>query len=274
MSEKTAFDAMMDDASTTAAPSQATATDQASGNQARDDAGRFAKAGDPPVTDAPAASAPASQSAPAATPSAEPQKQEAIPLATALEWRDQAKAFKRELEQLKTQQRPSEPAPEVPSATQDPEGFASYMADLANRTRMNTVFEVSEAMATEKHGTDAVKGAMEWAMEQAQASPSFAAEYLRQKHPIDWAVKQQKRFGLMSQIGDDEESYIRRRAAELGLTAPAPQPEPQPSQAAPQPQAAQPAPSAPRSIASMPSAGSQHSVPSGPGKAFEAAFQT
>lgn len=261
MSENTAFDTMMDDASSAPAPSQAPATDPA---QPRDDKGQFAKAGEPaPSTATPSAPAPAS------TPAPEP-RQEAIPLATALEWRDNAKAFKRKLEALEAE-RAATPAPEVPSATADPEGFAGYMADLANRTRMNTVFEVSETMATEKHGADAVKSAMDWAMGQAQASPSFAAEYLKQKHPIDWAVKQQKRFGLMDKIGDDEEAYIRRRAAELGIAAPAPT-EPQPSSAVPQPSAA-PAPKpAPRSIASTPSAGSQHSVPTGPGNAFEAAF--
>ena len=257
---------------TTPAPAP---TSSAPSEQPRDEVGRFAaKPADAPAP-APAAAAPAPVAptpAPAATPApTQEPKQEAIPLATALDWRDRMTAAERRLKQLEHQ--PAQPR-QVPSAQAEPEAYAAYLENIANETRVNTRFEMSEALAREKHGDDATQKAMDWAMEQAQTSPSFAAEYLQQRHPIDWAVKQQKRHALIAVIGDDPEAYIAAEIAKRTQAATAPQPQTATPAAAPPPQAAQPAPAAPRSIAHSPSAGaSQHITPSGPGRAFDAAFQ-
>jgi hypothetical protein len=269
MSEKSAFDTMMDDAQT---PAPSPATDDK--GQPRDDQGKFAKAPEPQP--AAAATPPAPTPTPPA-PTPEP-KHEAIPLPTALEWRDRMTAAERRLKEIEQQRKEQElPAPQIPSVTEDPEGFAAHMADVANRVALNKGFEISEVMAVKEHGADAVKAAKDWALVKAEEEKNrlgfspFAAEYMRQLHPIDWAIKQQKRDALLAQIGDDPEAYIVAEIAKR--TAAGASPEPQPSSAAPQPSAAQPAPkAAPRSIASTPSAGSQHSVPTGPGNAFEAAF--
>lgn len=247
--------------------------------QPRDDSGRFApKAADAPAP-TPTAAAPTPQAqtpAPASQPAPTPEpKQEAIPLATALDWRDQLKANKRELETLKAQIAQQQRQPQqVPSAQQDPEGYAAYLENIATSTRVNTRFEMSEALAREKHGDDATQGAMDWAMGQAQTSPAFAAEYLQQRHPIDWAVKQQKRHALMTAIGDDPEAYIAAEIAKRSQPATASTPEPQSQQAAsPQPAAATPTPAPPKSIVNQPGAtGSLHTIPTGPGAAFAAVF--
>lgn len=176
-----------------------------------------------------------------------------------LDERDKRKALERELQELKSRQTVA-PAP-VPSIQTDPEAFAEYQQHLVQQTRTNTIFDVSETMAREKHGDDAVASAMEWALQRAEQSPAFAAEYIKQKHPIDWAVKQQKRDTTLNEIGDDADAYVRRRAAELGLivgaappsqaVAPIPAAIPQPAPTA------QPAPAPlPRSIASAQAAGS------------------
>lgn len=136
----------------------------------------------------------------------------------------------------------------IPSAS-DPEAFAQYV----EQTKTNTVFDVSETMAREKHGDEPVAQAMDWALQKAQQSPAFAAEYLRQKHPIDWAVKQQKADKLVSEIGNDPEAYKARIIAEHLASIAA-----NPTQAAQPLQAATPNPSVPRpprSLASQPNAG-------------------
>lgn len=264
----------LDGNSTPAQPAPDTSAAPASPDQPRDEHGKFAsKANDaPPAT---AAAAPVLQPAPtpAIAPAApvEP-RHEPVPLATFLDVRDKLKAAEKRLSEI--DQRPQQPQP-VPSASADPEGYAAYLENIASSTRINTRFEMSEALARDKHTDDVVQGAMDWAMEQAKTSPAFAAEYLQQRHPIDWAVKQQKRHAMLTQIGDDPEAYI---AAEIArrTAAPALTPAAQPAipAAAPSPQVVQPAsaPAAPRSLANAPTAGSQHHVPSHPGAAFDATF--
>lgn len=254
----------------------ATPDNPAPTEQPRDEQGKFAPKADAAPAPAPAAAAPAPEApipAPAPTPAPTPEpKHEPVPLATFLDIRDKLKAAEKRLAELDRAQ-PSQP---VPSATDDPEGYAAYLNDIANATRINTRFEMSEALARDKHGDDTVQQAMDWAMEQAKTSPAFAAEYVQQKHPIDWAVKQQKRHALLTTIGDDPEAYIAAEIAKRLAASPAPTPEPQqasPAASPPQVATPAPAPAAPRSIASAPAAGaSQHVTPSGPGSAFEATF--
>lgn len=227
----------------------------------------------PPVaaaTPEPAAT-PAPSPAPQAPAPAElPKAQEIIPFATALEFRDRAKAAERELADLKAR---TAVAPAVPAIQTDPDGFAQYLAEQNQRIATSTRFEVSEVMAREKHGEDTVTQAMDWAMKKAESSPAFALEYIKQKHPIDWAVRQQKRDTTFNEIGDDVDSYIAKNAERLGFVKAAPSQAP--AGGAPQPAAATPAPQpAPtRSLASAPAAGGgQTSVPSNPVAAVEALF--
>jgi len=91
-------------------------------------------------------------------------------------------------------------------------------------------------MATKEHGEETVKAAMEWGMQRAQQSPGFAAEYMRQRHPIDWAVSQHKEQIELQEMRADKAAYIRKHATALGLI---PQATPQSASApaAPQPHA-------------------------------------
>jgi len=260
----------------TASP-PATPDNTAPTEQPRDEQGKFAAKAE--AAPAPAAATPAPEPSPATVPAVTPAptpepRHEPVPLATFLDIRDKLKAAEKRIAELDRAQ-PSQP---VPSASDDPEGYAAYLENIANSTRINTRFEMSEALARDKHGDDTVQKAMDWAMEQASTSPSFAAEYVQQKHPIDWAVKQQKRYALLSTIGDDPEAYIAAEIAKRLAGSPAPTPEQQPAAptaSPPQVATPAPAPAAPRSIASAPAAGaSQHVTPSGPGSAFEAAFPT
>lgn len=179
-----------------------------------------------------------------------------VPLAAVLDEREKRKKAEERLAALEAQQRKPQAAPSVQD---DPEGFAQYVQQVQERGAISSRFELSEVIATKDHGADVVKAAMDWGMERSQQSPAFAAEYLKQKHPIDWAVRQHKREKLVSEIGDDDaaqKAFIERRARELGLIPAAPPTGAPAPQAAPQPVAPSKPPPPSPSLASAPSAGS------------------
>jgi len=220
----------------------------------------------PEPTPAPTPTPPSETAAPVPVP--EKQREE-IPLPVFLDMRDKLKAAERERDELRAAQRQPQA---VPSIQDDPEAFAAHQADLINRTRTSTIFDVSETMATEKYGAEPVKSAMDWAMQRAEASPAFAAEYLKQKHPIDWAVKQQKRDALLNEMGDDPDAFIARKIAERSAGQAQTPAAPVMAHTQPvAPQAHTPAP--PASLASAPSAGGMATIPTGPMAAFDATFR-
>lgn len=154
---------------------------------------------------------------------------------------------------------------EVPSFQDNPEALAHYI----EQQKTSLAFDMSETMAREKHGDEPVTSAMSWAAQKCEAEKArlgfspFAVEYLKQKHPIDWAVKQQKRDAMMGEIGDDLEGYVARKIAEHAAAPKTNEPQAaapvstQPAAQAPQ-QSANPPP--PRSLASAPSAGGLNTV--------------
>ncbi len=176
-----------------------------------------------------------------------------VPIAAVLDEREKRKDLEKRIAAYEAAER------QAPSVPTDPEQLAQYIEQQTQRALVNARFEDSEERATEKHGADAVTAAKEWGMQRAQQSPAFAAEYIKQKNPIDWAVRQHKREKLVSELGDDDASqkaFIERRARELGLIPPVSPPQSAPARAAPQPPPPpEPAPLPTRSLASATSAG-------------------
>jgi hypothetical protein len=229
----------------------------------------------------PAEAPPAAAEAPAEVVAPEPQPEPTpapqanngppmAPVTALLDERDRRKAAEQRLAELEAQLR-QQPAPETPDPYDDPAGYQAHVAQQLQAQAVSVRFDVSETLAREKHGDEAVTAAMDWGLQKAQTSPAFRDEYLAQKNPIDWVVRQQKREGLLSAVGDDEEAFIRRRAAELGLIAPdagAGTTSVPGQQQAPRPAAP------PRSIASATSAGSsQREIATGPLAAVDALFR-
>lgn len=241
--------------------------------QPRDEGGRFAtKPAEQPVQQ--------QEPAPAQPVASTPSKPQVDPeqFKGYLDEREKRQAAEARAKDLEKQlsERTAKPV-EIPSVQTDPAAWEQYQQQLVQQTRTSTIFDVSETMAREKHGDAPVQEAMDWAMGEAQRSPHFAAEYLRQKHPIDWAVKQKKRSDVMGKIGDDPDAWVRARYAEL--TAAPQTNEPQapasaPNQpAAPVSQQPQTPAAPPRSLASAPSAGGLNTVvPTGEFAALEDMF--
>lgn len=207
---------------------------------------------------------PAPEPAPEPTPEPEAPKDEqrTIPLATALNWRDEAKELKRRVEQFEAQQR-QDPRPD---AFDDPEGFID---ERLARQR----FAFSDRFARKEYGKEAVEAAVAWAQERAPTDPIFAASYMREEDPVEWIVQQHKRETLLSDIGDVNklDDWFAREAAKRGYAAMT-----APDAAAPLPvavtqPAARPAPP-PRSIASDRSAAPAPVSPEGERDGFLASI--
>lgn len=194
------------------------------------------------------------------------------PVAALLDERDKRKAAEQRLAELEARLAQQQPQ-ETPDPYDDPAGYQAHIASQVQVQALSLKFDLSESMAREKYGDDAVTAAMEWGAQKAQANAGFRDEFLAQKNPIDWVVRQQQRDSLLSAIGDDDvETFVRRRAAELGLLAATDAGAGNPSVPGQQ-QAPRPAPP-PRSIASAASAtGSHREVSTGPLAALDAVFK-
>jgi len=199
-----------------------------------------------------------------------------VPISAMLDERDKRQKTEARLRELEAQQRQPEPVPSI----QDPEQLAAYLEARAERAEWNAKANWSEHSARDKHGSETVDKALEWAFAKGEAekrrfgfSP-FAAEQVNAVHPVDWVVKAYQQHQAFSEYGDDEakqKAFIEKRARELGLIPdPAATVSVAPPQPTPVPQPPRPVPS--KSLASAPSAGGNQTIPTGPGVAFDSAF--
>lgn len=144
-----------------------------------------------------------------------------IPIAALMDERDKRKAAEERLKVLEARQAEQ---PKTPDPYDDPQGFAAYQESKVQQAVLANKFEMSDVIAKQAHGEEAVNAASEWAMEKAKADPTFAAQYMREAHPIDWIVRQHKRDGIYSQLPTDISSldeFIEREIAKRSQTAPA-----------------------------------------------------
>lgn len=192
-----------------------------------------------------------------------------VPLTVLHEVRDELKETKRQLAEMQAQ-RQAAPA-EAPDPYDDPQGFAAHQNEQVNRALVNQRFQTSDLIARQQHGAETVEAAAAWATERASKDTGFAQSYMQQPHPIDWIVQQHKRDGLLKDIGENPDDYVRRRAAELGYAIAAPIAPVVLPVAQQQPALVQPSP--PRSLASAPSKGGAiKDVPTGPMSSLGAVF--
>lgn len=187
-----------------------------------------------------------------------------IPLPKYLDERERRKEAERRLAEYEAQQAPSQ----RPDPLDDPEGYAAHFERQMEERLTGQRLQMSNVMARQSYGADAVDMAVNWAAEKAKVDPLFAAAYMGEAHPIDWIVRQHKRDGLLSDIGDNVDDWFTREAAKRGFVS-----QSAVSVVAPIPVATQPAvrPAAPpRSIAS--DAAASASVPGDPSADFMAIF--
>lgn len=174
-----------------------------------------------------------------------------VPLTALLDTRDQLREARERIRAFEAQQQPVE----SPDPFEDPEGYAAHQqASFEQALKVNT-FNTSKLIAESGPDAALVPQALQWAHQRAEADPGFRHQSFNHPNPVGFALQEFKRQQTLTQVGDDPDAFVRRRAAELGFVQPNPQPA-NPAPQAPQPVAPQ-RPSAPRpSLASAPSAGS------------------
>jgi hypothetical protein len=214
---------------------------------------------------------PALEVTPEATPEPAPELQDdkRVPLATFLDARDEAKELKRRVAEYEAKASQAAPA-EMPDPYDDPTGFANWQTTQVQQALTAQRFQMSDVMAKRDHGADTVEAAGLWAAEKAKFDPGFYQSYMNEPHPIDWIVRQHKRDGLLSEIGDNVDDWFTREAAKRGYSV---GPAPLPPLAVPQQQVA-PTPEPPRSLAAAPSkGGAVKDIPVGPLSALDGLFK-
>lgn len=231
--------------------------------QPRDEGGRFAtKQADAPVEPV----AHAVEPAPVAPAPVEPAKPEASQEAKGLmlamlDEREKRQAIKKEFDDYKARTQ----TPEAPPTFQTPEDIQAYVQREAANAAWSAKVDFSENSAREKHGDATVEAAMAWNMAKCEAEKAalgfspWAVEQMRQRHPVDWVVRQHKRDAFINEIGDDPEAYRAKIRAELAAQS-ATEIAPSAPAAVPQPVAPKPPPPRP-SLASAPTAGGMQTVP-------------
>lgn len=193
-----------------------------------------------------------------------------VPLATFLDTRDKRKEAEKRAETAEAELAQIRAAKAQPTAPDlydmKPEEVTAYVERVAEQKALNTKFEMSQVLAQQTHGEDAVKAATDWAMDKAKTDPTFASQYMSNPHPLDFIVRQHKRDAQLAAIGDDPDEYVRRRAVELGLTASTVAPVAAVAQQVPKPAAP------PKSLVNAPSQGGVSEVPVGKLAGMETVF--
>lgn len=193
-----------------------------------------------------------------------------VPVAALVDERVKRQEFERRTQELERQlAERSQPASALPDPLDDPEGFAAHQDQRFQQALTQQKFQMSDVMARQAHGAEMVDSASEWAMDRAKADPVFAAQYMREAHPIDWIVQQHRRDADLSDYSKDPVAFARRILEAAGQPIAPVAAAPVAVPVAPAPVVAAP----PRSIASQPAAGAApQTAPIGGVAAIESLF--
>lgn len=168
---------------------------------------------DEEIQDAPETEAPETPEEPETPKSAEPEKEEPkeqpmVPLAALHEVRDSNRDLKRQLESLQAQSR-QEPQ-KAPDVLEDQDGYNGYIQQQIQQTTFNARLDISEGIARDTYGDEAVEAAFE-----AAKATGMARNFVGGKHPwgemVKWHQKQQK----MAEIGDDPDGWRERERQKI-----------------------------------------------------------
>lgn len=255
-----------------------TAAEPPAEGPARGEDGRFVpKASDAaPTAETPPTTAPVANVADVATPDAPDLRH--VPLTAHLDEREKRQkaeqerdAYAARIAALEAAQQPAE-APVAPDPYEDPDGFNAYQQEQVGRQIFETNRYWSRKTAEIQHGADLVAKAHEWGFQRCAEDPFFNQKVKSSNDIYGLVIAEYQRATAPHVAPSEYEQFLAWKAAQsTGATVPGlSNPAPGPSAAAPSPQSAPP-----RSLASAPAAGSHKpgDVPTGPGVAFDAAFE-
>ena len=78
-------------------------------------------------------------------------------------------------------------------------------------------FHSSHVRASETHGDEAVRAALDWAAQRGQYDEMWARHALSQRDPVSWIVEQQNRHAQFDEFVRDPDGFKARIAAEMGM---------------------------------------------------------
>jgi hypothetical protein len=228
----------------------------------------------PPVEEATAAPAAeiVTETPPADAPAPEPQQDKGdkfVPLAAMLDERDKRKALEAKLAEFERQQQAQQPQADIPDPYDDPAGYNAHVAQMMQNNALAVKFDLSEEMALQAHGEEAVSAAKEWALSQDQA---FKQQYIGARHPIDWVVRQHQQARDLELYKADPVAFARTILERSGQALASDATGGAVPSVGQQPPASRPV-TPPRSIASAPSSGGgARDIAMGPLAAVDATF--
>lgn len=150
-----------------------------------------------------------------------------VPLKALHETRDELKALKAELEQLR--QPTAQPQQvQTPDIFEDTDGFVASLDQRLNAVAINTTLNVSEGMMRDKVGDETVDGAMQWGQTAFQQNPALYQQFLQQRNPYGFLVEQFTKASTFAKLGDDPSEIEAYLAWKQGQSQPQPAPVSQP----------------------------------------------
>lgn len=139
------------------------------------------------------------------------------PISALMDERDKRKAAEAERDQLRQQQEPTE----RPDPFDDPQGYEAYLGQQLEARVVKERFQMSDVIAKQTHGAEAVEAAVAWATERGKSDPTFAMSYMREAHPLDWIVRQHQRDAMVSGLGNvtSLDAWFEQEAAKRGYSS-------------------------------------------------------
>jgi hypothetical protein len=124
-----------------------------------------------------------------------------VPLQALHETRDELKALKAELEQLR---QPKPQAPDVaPDIFENPDGFTGHIQNQIAQATLNTTLNLSEEITRQSAGSEVVDQAQEWGKQAFASNPALYQQMIQQRNPYGFLVEQYKKAQIVSQLDSD-----------------------------------------------------------------------
>lgn len=123
-----------------------------------------------------------------------------------------ATAYERQLQQMLQRMQPAaqQQAPQPPDAFSDPEGALRYQQQQFQSALLNDRLNLSEEMARDKYGDEAVEAALEAAMQ-----AGLQRDFINKRHPYKEMVTWHRKTRAMQEIGNDPEAYRKKVREEV-----------------------------------------------------------
>ena len=138
-----------------------------------------------------------------------------VPLKALHETRDEVKALKAQLESLR------QPQPEVPDMFADPEGYQAHQRSELQNAILNERLNLSEELAVDKHGEEAVEQAKQWGLAAFQANPALYQSFISQRNPYGFLVNEYRKQSMLSQLDPKEfDAFLAWKEAQKAPAAP------------------------------------------------------